>query len=159
MASGAIGQSGEVSEPRRETRAAFSSLAIVDYRRLWWAGTFSFMAVQMQFLLRGVLAWDLTEREGALGLVYLCFGVAMLIATPLGGVAADRLPKLISERGQQPVAEGLEGHPRIPLLRQLALEAVTRQQQQPELPRDQREQPQRMLALREQPAQQYAGLP
>ena len=47
----------------------------------------------MQFLLRGVLAWDLTEREGALGLVYLCFGVAMLIATPLGGVAADRLPK------------------------------------------------------------------
>ncbi len=51
------------------------------------------MAVQMQFLLRGVLAWDLTEREGALGLVFLCFGVAMLIATPLGGVAADRLPK------------------------------------------------------------------
>jgi MFS family permease len=75
------------------TRAAFSSLRIVDYRRLWWAGTFSFMAVQMQFLLRGVLAWDLTEREGALGLIYLCFGLAMLVATPLGGVAADRLPK------------------------------------------------------------------
>jgi MFS family permease len=51
------------------------------------------MSVQMQFLLRGVLAWDLTEREGALGLVYLCFGIALLIATPLGGVAADRLPK------------------------------------------------------------------
>lgn len=50
------------------------------------------MSVQMQFLLRGVLAWDLTEREGALGLVYLCFGVSMLIATPLGGVASDRLP-------------------------------------------------------------------
>ena len=50
------------------------------------------MAVQMQFLLRGVLAWDLTEREGALGLVYLCFGLSMLAATPLGGVAADRLP-------------------------------------------------------------------
>lgn len=49
------------------------------------------MSVQMQFLLRGVLAWDLTEREGALGLVYLCFGVSMLIATPLGGVASDRL--------------------------------------------------------------------
>ncbi len=46
----------------------------------------------MQFLLRGVLAWDLTEREGALGLVYLCFGVTMLVATPLGGVASDRLP-------------------------------------------------------------------
>jgi predicted MFS family arabinose efflux permease len=75
-----------------EPSSAFSSLSIDSYRMLWWAGTFSFMAVQMQFLLRGILAWDLTEREGALGLVYLCFGVSMLIATPLGGVAADRLP-------------------------------------------------------------------
>jgi MFS family permease len=73
--------------------ASFASLQNLDYRKLWWAGTFSFMAVQMEFLLRGVLAWDLTEREGALGLVYLCFGLALLIATPLGGVAADRLPK------------------------------------------------------------------
>lgn len=73
--------------------AAFTSLRNPDYKLLWWAGTFSMMSVQMQFLLRGVLAWDLTEREGALGLVYLCFGIAMLIATPLGGVAADRLPK------------------------------------------------------------------
>ncbi len=72
---------------------SFASLQNLDYRKLWWAGTFSFMAVQMQFLLRGVLAWDLTEREGALGLVYLCFGIALLICTPLGGVAADRLPK------------------------------------------------------------------
>lgn len=72
---------------------SFASLQNLDYRKLWWAGTFSFMSVQMQFLLRGVLAWDLTEREGALGLVYLCFGIALLIATPLGGVAADRLPK------------------------------------------------------------------
>lgn len=74
------------------TNSAFSSLSIDSYRMLWWAGTFSFMAVQMQFLLRGILAWDLTEREGALGLVYLFFGFSMLIATPLGGVAADRLP-------------------------------------------------------------------
>jgi MFS family permease len=72
---------------------SFASLQNLDYRKLWWAGTFSFMSVQMQFLLRGVLAWDLTEREGALGLVYLSFGIALLIATPLGGVAADRLPK------------------------------------------------------------------
>lgn len=81
---------------------SFASLQNLDYRKLWWAGTFSFMSVQMQFLLRGVLAWDLTEREGALGLVYLCFGIALLIATPLGGVAADRLPKrrvLVASQG------------------------------------------------------------
>ncbi|MBV1893406.1 MAG: MFS transporter, partial [Ilumatobacteraceae bacterium] len=82
-----------MSSGRVGAGAAFSSLRIPEYKRLWWSGTFSFMSVQMQFLLRGVLAWDLTEREGALGLVYLCFGVAMLISTPLGGVAADRLPK------------------------------------------------------------------
>jgi len=76
-----------------KTSTAFSSLKIPDYRRLWWAGTFSFMAVQMQFLLRGILAWDLTGRDGAIGLIYLVFGFTMLIATPLGGVAADRLSK------------------------------------------------------------------
>ncbi len=64
-----------------------------SYRTLWWGGLFSLMSVQMQFLLRGLLAWDLTEREGALGLTYLCFGVALLIATPIGGVATDRLSK------------------------------------------------------------------
>ena len=72
---------------------SFSSFRSPGYSILWWGGLFSFMSVQMQFLLRGVLAWDLTEREGALGLTYLCFGVSMLIATPLGGVVSDRMSK------------------------------------------------------------------
>jgi hypothetical protein len=68
--------------------------SISDYRRLWWAGTFSFLAVQMEFLLRGVLAWDLTEREGSARASSIsASAMAMLISTPLGGVAADRLPK------------------------------------------------------------------
>lgn len=78
---------------RSEFSAAFASLKIQNYKILWWGGVFSFMSVQMQFLLRGILAWDLTEREGALGLVYFVFGMSMLIATPLGGVAADRFPR------------------------------------------------------------------
>jgi MFS family permease len=82
-----------MSAARAEFRAAFVSLKIPNYRVLWWGGVFSFMSVQMQFLLRGILAWDLTERESALGLVYLVFGLTMLIATPLGGVAADRFPR------------------------------------------------------------------
>ncbi len=60
---------------------------------LWWAGVFSFMSVQGQFVLRGLLAWDLTEREGALGLVYLMFGLTMLATIPFGGVVADRFSK------------------------------------------------------------------
>ena len=71
----------------------FASLQIRDYRILWWGGLFSFMAVQMQFLLRGLLAWDLTEKEGSLGLVYLFFGMSLLIFTPFGGVASDRMRK------------------------------------------------------------------
>ncbi len=73
--------------------AAFASLRNDDYRKLWWAGLYTFISVQMQFVLRGLLAWDLTEREGALGLVYLCFGLTLLVATPLGGVATDRFDK------------------------------------------------------------------
>ncbi len=87
------GQVGSRSVAARGPSGSFASLRLPDFRRLWWAATFSFVAVQMQFLLRGILAWDLTGRDGAIGLVYLVFGATMLIATPLGGVAADRLPK------------------------------------------------------------------
>ena len=47
----------------------------------------------MQFLLRGLLAWDLTERESGLGVVYLAFGIGLLVFTPIGGVLADRWAK------------------------------------------------------------------
>ena len=85
--------SDSASRQRPTTRAALSSLQIPAYRTLWWAGVFSFMSVQGQFVLRGLLAWDLTEREGALGLVYLVFGLTMLVCTPFGGVVADRVSK------------------------------------------------------------------
>lgn len=68
-------------------------MRIPAFRALWWSTTFSFMGVQMQFLLRALLAWDMTEREGALGIVFLVFGLALLVSTPLGGAAADRLHK------------------------------------------------------------------
>ncbi|HAA67357.1 MAG TPA: hypothetical protein DCY36_04445 [Acidimicrobiaceae bacterium] len=71
----------------------FASLRIPTFRLFWWGGVFSFLGVQMQFLLRGLLAWDLTERESGLGVVYLAFGVGLLACTPLGGVLADRWPK------------------------------------------------------------------
>lgn len=86
-----------------EMSSRFAALANRDFRTLWIGGLFSFMGIQMQFFLRGILAWDLTERKDALGLVYFVFGVALLIATPLGGVASDRLPKravmLVSQLG------------------------------------------------------------
>ena len=65
----------------------FSALAQRDFRNLWLGGLLVFVGVQMQFFLRGILAWELTERSDALGLVFFVFGTALLIATPLGGVA------------------------------------------------------------------------
>lgn len=71
----------------------FAALENLEYRRLWVGGLISFLAVQMEFISRGWLAFRLTGSNAGLGAVYLGFGVPMLLLTPWGGVAADRLPK------------------------------------------------------------------
>jgi MFS family permease len=71
----------------------FSSLAIPTYRLLFWSGAMSFLAVQAQFVARGWLANELTGSNTGLGAVYMVFGVAMLVSTPLGGVVADRVSR------------------------------------------------------------------
>jgi MFS family permease len=75
------------------TTSTFAALAIAPYRLLWAGGVFSFVSVQMQIIARGWLAYDLTGSNAGLGAVYLGFGVPMLLLTPWGGVAADRLSK------------------------------------------------------------------
>lgn len=71
----------------------FAALGQRDFRNLWFGALLVFIGVQMQFFLRGILAWELTERSDALGLVFFVFGASLLVATPLGGVATDRLRK------------------------------------------------------------------
>ena len=71
----------------------FSSLRFPEYRRLWISGLVVFLAVNAQTIGRGWLARELTGTNAGLGAVLLSFGLAMLLATPVGGVAADRLPK------------------------------------------------------------------
>ncbi len=78
---------------KSERTATFAALGVPAFRLLWLSGVFSFMSIQMQFLLRALLAWDLTESESALGIVFFCFGLALGISTLFGGVAADRLSK------------------------------------------------------------------
>jgi MFS family permease len=73
--------------------STFASLQFPAYRRLWIAGIIINLAVNGQTIARGWLAKELTGTNAGLGGVLLSFGVAMLIATPFGGVAADRLPK------------------------------------------------------------------
>lgn len=73
--------------------ATFAALEDPTYRILWWGGLVSFLSVQMQFIARGWLAYDLTGSNSGLGAVFLGFGVPMLLLTPWGGVVADRLSK------------------------------------------------------------------
>ena len=71
----------------------FASLASPTYRKLWWGGSFIFLAMQVQMVARGWLAYELIGTNTALGGVLIGFGVATLIAIPTGGVIADRFNK------------------------------------------------------------------
>jgi MFS family permease len=71
----------------------YASLRIPAYRTLFIIGAFGFVATQAQAIARGWLANELSGSNAGLGGVFMAFGVPMLVATPLGGVAADRYAK------------------------------------------------------------------
>ena len=73
--------------------AARETMAIRSYRLLFFSATFIVFGVMGQAVARGWLARELTGSNAGLGGVMLAFGASMLIATPFGGVAADRYPK------------------------------------------------------------------
>ncbi len=82
--------------PAPEERArvdTYASLRIPAYRTLFTIGAFGFVATQAQAIGRGWLANELSGSNTGLGGVFMAFGVPMLIATPLGGVSADRYSK------------------------------------------------------------------
>lgn len=79
-----------MSEVASGTWAAMSYL---PYRRLFFSSAIVVFGVMGQAVARGWLARELTGNNTGLGGVMLVFGAAMLLATPLGGVAADRYSK------------------------------------------------------------------
>lgn len=72
-----------------------SVLQVDGYRRLYLSAALVIFGVMGQAVARGWLARELTGTNAGLGGVMLVFGVAMLIATPWGGVAADRFSKRV----------------------------------------------------------------
>jgi MFS family permease len=71
----------------------FASLGEPEFR-WYFAGTLAFfMAMQMQFVLRGYLAFQLTDSAAALGLTAISITLPMLIFAPVAGVIADRVNK------------------------------------------------------------------
>ena len=74
-------------------RRTFSSLRIVPYRWFWSGMLAYFLAMQMDTFARGYLAYDLTGVATALGLVWVAWGVPMLLLSLVAGVVADRVDK------------------------------------------------------------------
>ncbi len=63
------------------------------YRLLWISSAFSFTGMQMQQVARALLAWQLTESYGAVGVISLSFGLPMLLFSLIGGALSDRMEK------------------------------------------------------------------
>ena len=68
-------------------------MSVPAYRLLFYSAAIVIFGVMGQAVARGWLARELTGNNAGLGGVMLVFGASMLVATPLGGVAADRYPK------------------------------------------------------------------
>jgi MFS family permease len=71
----------------------FTSLSEPEYAWYFLGNMAFFMAMQMQFILRGFLAYDLTDSAASLGIIAISISVPMLFAAPVGGVIADRVNK------------------------------------------------------------------
>ena len=82
-----------MNEPASERKNPFKVLAHRQYRLLFLGTTLSMLAFGMMQVVQGVVAFDLTGKNGAVGFVGLGQGVAMLILSPVGGTLSDRVSK------------------------------------------------------------------
>lgn len=71
----------------------FQSLSNPQYRTLWMGTTVAFLAFMMSSIVQSIVAFDLTGKNGAVGVVALGMGIASIFISPFGGVIADRVSK------------------------------------------------------------------
>ena len=71
----------------------FTSLSERDYAWFFAGNLAFFMGMQMQHLLRGFLAFQMTGTAAALGYIAVSIAIPMLLFAPIGGVVADRVDK------------------------------------------------------------------
>lgn len=74
-------------------RSPFSVLNHPQYRLLFLGTAFAMVAFGMMNVVQGVVAYELTGRNGAVGFVSLGQGIAMLFLSPVGGALSDRVSK------------------------------------------------------------------
>ena len=73
--------------------STFTSLSEPEYAWYFAGNVAFFMGMQMQMILRGYLALDLTGKASSLGIMALAMAFPMLVMAPFGGVTADRVNK------------------------------------------------------------------
>ena len=71
----------------------FTSLKEPEYAWYFAGNVAFFMGMQMQMILRGYLAYDMTNSAASLGWIAASMALPMLLAAPFGGVVADRVNK------------------------------------------------------------------
>ncbi len=74
-------------------RSPFAVLNHPQYRLLFLGSAFAMVAFGMMNVVQGVVAYELTGKNGAVGFVSLGQGVAMLFLSPVGGALSDRVSK------------------------------------------------------------------
>jgi MFS family permease len=85
----------EVSMARADAggRSPLGVLANGQFRLLFAGTTLTMLAFGMMQVAQGVVAFELTGRNSAVGFVSLGQGLAMLTLSPLGGALSDRVSK------------------------------------------------------------------
>jgi len=71
----------------------FQSLRNPSYRTLWMGTTVAFLAFMMSSIVQSIVAFDLTGKNGSVGIVAFGMGIATIVISPFGGVIADRVSK------------------------------------------------------------------
>ncbi len=74
-------------------QAAFTALENRQYRWLFASNMAFFLAMQGQMLVRSMITYELTESPLDLGLVNFAVAIPMMLASPFGGVVADRIER------------------------------------------------------------------
>jgi len=92
-APGRPGAGAAMGGNRPSMRKAMEVFRYRNYRFLFASSTFSFTGMQMQQVVRALLAWELTGSFGSMGLIAMSFGLPMLMFALIGGSLADRFEK------------------------------------------------------------------
>jgi MFS family permease len=74
-------------------RGSFAALAIRNYAILWVGSLGSFTAFFMSTVVQSIVAFELTGKNSAVGVVLLGQGLASAVLGPFGGAVADRISK------------------------------------------------------------------